>query len=57
MTIKRQQDITPAVLAVMAQTKNPRLREIMVSLVTHLHGFVRDVRLTKSPSCTQPAKK
>ena len=47
MTIKRQQDITPAVLAVMAQTENPRLREIMISLVTHLHGFVRDTRLTE----------
>jgi len=47
MTIKRQQDITPAVLAVMAQTENPRLREIMISLVTHLHGFIRDTRLTE----------
>ncbi|CAN5405273.1 dioxygenase [soil metagenome] len=47
MTIKRQQDITPAVLAVMEQTGNPRLREIMLSLVTHLHGFVRDTRLTE----------
>lgn len=47
MTISRQQDLTPAVLDVMARTKNPRLREIMLSLVTHLHAFVRDVHLTE----------
>ena len=43
-----QQDVTPAVQKVMAQTTDPRLREIMTSLVTHLHGFVRDVRLTEA---------
>jgi catechol 1,2-dioxygenase len=48
MTIAREQDVTPAVLAVMEQTTNPRLREIMLSLVEHLHGFVRDVRLTEA---------
>jgi catechol 1,2-dioxygenase len=48
MTISREQDVTPAVLAVMERTTDPRLREIMVSLVTHLHGFVRDVRLTEA---------
>ncbi|WP_315783381.1 dioxygenase [Bradyrhizobium sp. SZCCHNPS1003] len=48
MIISREQDVTPAVLAVMEQTTNPRLREIMVSLVKHLHGFVRDVRLTEA---------
>ncbi|MGJ5033202.1 dioxygenase [Bradyrhizobium sp. HKCCYLRH3059] len=47
MTISREQDVTPAVLAVMERTENPRLREIMVSLIKHLHGFVRDVRLTE----------
>jgi len=36
------------VLAVMEQTTNPRLREIMVALITHLHGFIRDVRLTEA---------
>jgi len=39
--------LTPAVLAVMQQTPDARLREIMVSLVTHLHGFVREVKLTE----------
>ncbi|MGJ4966673.1 dioxygenase [Bradyrhizobium sp. HKCCYLRH3061] len=48
MTISREQDVTPAVLAVMEPTENPRLREIMVSLIKHLHGFVRDVRLTEA---------
>jgi catechol 1,2-dioxygenase len=48
MTIAREQDLTEAVLAVMQQTTNPRLREIMVALITHLHGFVRDVRLTEA---------
>ncbi len=47
MRIRRQEDVTPAVLEVMARTTNPRLREIMVALVSHLHAFVRDVRLTE----------
>lgn len=48
MTISREQDVTPAVLAVMERTSNPRLRQIMLSLITHLHGFVRDTRLTEA---------
>jgi catechol 1,2-dioxygenase len=48
MIIQRQEDVTPAVLAVMERTADPRLREIMVSLVRHLHGFVREVRLTEA---------
>src|SRR6266403_5215126 len=48
MTIGREQDVTVAATAVMEQTSDPRLREIMVSLVKHLHGFVRDVRLTEA---------
>lgn len=45
--IRTERDVTPAVLAAMAQTADPRLREIMLSLVRHLHGFVREVRLTE----------
>lgn len=45
--IRTEADVTPAVLKVMAQTRDPRLREIMVSLVGHLHAFVREVRLTE----------
>jgi catechol 1,2-dioxygenase len=48
MPIERQADVTPAVIEVMERTPDPRLREIMVSLVSHLHGFVRDVRLTEA---------
>jgi catechol 1,2-dioxygenase len=47
MIIERHEDVTPAVLAVMEQTTDPRLREIMTSLVSHLHAFIRDVRLTE----------
>jgi catechol 1,2-dioxygenase len=48
MIIERQQDVTVATETVMQRTSDPRLREIMVSLVKHLHGFVRDVRLTEA---------
>jgi catechol 1,2-dioxygenase len=47
MIIEREQDDTAAALAVMERTSDPRMRQIMVSLVKHLHGFVRDVRLTE----------
>lgn len=45
--IRLERDVTDAVIAVMERTPDPRLREIMVSLITHLHGFVREVRLTE----------
>ncbi len=45
--IQTPSDLTQAVLAVMQQTPDARLREIMASLVTHLHGFVTDVGLTE----------
>ena len=48
MVIAKEADVTEAALAVMEGTAEPRLREIMVSLVRHLHGFVRDVRLTEA---------
>jgi catechol 1,2-dioxygenase len=48
MIIERQQDVTVAATAVMERTSDPRLREIMVSLVKHLHSFVRDIRLTEA---------
>lgn len=38
--------ITEATIDQMATTPNPRLREIMASLVTHLHQWGRDVDLT-----------
>jgi catechol 1,2-dioxygenase len=47
MIIKTEGDVTQDALAVMARTADPRQREIMVSLVKHLHAFVRDVKLTE----------
>lgn len=47
MIIKTESDVTPAVLEAMARTADPRLREILVALVKHLHAFVREVRLTE----------
>jgi catechol 1,2-dioxygenase len=41
-------DVTPAVLAAMAHTPDARLREIMLSLVRHLHDFVRETKLTEA---------
>ena len=41
-------DITSEVLARFAATPDPRLREIMLSLIGHLHAFVKDVRLTEA---------
>lgn len=40
--------LTQRVLASFADTPDDRLRELMQSLVTHLHAFIRDVRLTES---------
>jgi hydroxyquinol 1,2-dioxygenase len=41
-----ERSITAAVLARMDQCSDPRFREVMSSLVTHLHDFVREVKLT-----------
>lgn len=48
MIIEREQDVTAAALEAMARTADPRLREIMVALVRHLHGFVRETKLTEA---------
>ena len=47
MSDNTEQQITQNVLNSMAQTPNPRLKEIMESLVTHLHAFIREVELTQ----------
>ena len=39
--------LTAAVLDSLADTPDPRLREILTSLVRHLHDFGREVRLTQ----------
>jgi catechol 1,2-dioxygenase len=46
--IQSPQDVTLAVQAVMQQTSDPRLREIMTLLVKHLHGFVTEAQLTEA---------
>src|ERR1700754_3593515 len=48
MIIEREQDVTAAALAAMQRTADPRMREIMVALIRHLHGFVRDTKLTET---------
>jgi catechol 1,2-dioxygenase len=48
MIIESQKDVTSAAIAAMQQTPDLRLREIMTSLVKHLHGFIRDVGLTEA---------
>ncbi|MDB5942951.1 MAG: hydroxyquinol 1,2-dioxygenase [Ramlibacter sp.] len=42
-----QDNITQAVIERLAQTPDPRLREVVTSLVQHLHAFAREVRLTE----------
>ncbi|MDE2615682.1 MAG: intradiol ring-cleavage dioxygenase [Burkholderiales bacterium] len=39
--------ITQAVIERFSRTPDPRLKEIMTSLVQHLHAFAREVRLTE----------
>jgi hydroxyquinol 1,2-dioxygenase len=43
-----EDDITAEVLARFSETPDPRLRRIMLSLITHLHAFVKEVELTES---------
>jgi hydroxyquinol 1,2-dioxygenase len=42
-----QDTITQAVIARFANTPDPRLKEILTSLVQHLHSFAREVKLTE----------
>jgi protocatechuate 3,4-dioxygenase beta subunit len=45
---KTEDDITAEVLARFSATADPRLRQIMLSLIGHLHAFVKEVRLTEA---------
>ena len=47
MHIRKKEDVTPAVLEVVKQTPDPRTRELMLSMVKHLHAFVTETRLTE----------
>ncbi|CAN5647581.1 protocatechuate 3,4-dioxygenase subunit beta [soil metagenome] len=43
----REQDVLDRVLQSFEQCGDPRLRQLMRGVVTHLHAFLRDVRLTE----------
>lgn len=44
---QREQYVTGQVLASLAETPSPRMRELIEALVRHSHALVRDVRLTE----------
>jgi hydroxyquinol 1,2-dioxygenase len=43
-----ESDLTEAVLAKLVGTRDPRLAQILTSLVRHLHAFVRETELTEA---------
>lgn len=43
----REQDLLDRVLASFDETPDPRLKQVMRALVTHLHAFLREVRPTE----------
>jgi len=47
MIIEKQEDVTRAVLEEMRRTPDARTREILSALVSHLHAFIREVKLTE----------
>lgn len=48
MIIKTQQDVTAAVLSELERADDPRFKEILGAAVRHLHGFVRDAKLSEA---------
>src|ERR687891_1889424 len=47
MIIRSHEDVTQAVLGEMHRTPDARTKQILSSLVTHLHAFIREVKLTE----------
>lgn len=45
---KTEDDITAEALQRFSQTPDPRLRQIMLGLVKHLHAFVKEIELTEA---------
>lgn len=43
-----QANLTDAVVARLAHCEEPRFKQVMESLIRHLHSFVRDVKLTEA---------
>jgi catechol 1,2-dioxygenase len=48
MIIDGQESVTKAVLGEIERAPDPRFREVMSALVRHLHGFIREVKLTEA---------
>jgi hydroxyquinol 1,2-dioxygenase len=42
-----EENLSEAVIRAMADAGDPRFKEIMTSLVKHLHAFISEVNLTK----------
>ena len=42
-----EKNMTQAVIARLAASEDPRFKRVMTSLITHLHDFVREVKLTE----------
>jgi hydroxyquinol 1,2-dioxygenase len=47
MSNNTEEEITQNVLASLANTSNPRLKQVMTALISHVHAFVREVDLTQ----------
>ncbi len=47
MSNNTEEQITQNVLESLAHTPNPRLKQVMTSLISHLHAFIREVELTQ----------
>jgi hydroxyquinol 1,2-dioxygenase len=47
MSDNTEEQLTRNVLDSMAHTSNPRLKEVLTSLIHHLHAFIREVELTE----------
>ena len=47
MIINGQNEVTVAVLEAIDKTPDPRLREILTVMIKHLHGFIREARLSE----------
>jgi catechol 1,2-dioxygenase len=45
MIIAKQEDVTPVVIDAYKNIEDPRLREIVASLIKHLHAFAREVHV------------
>jgi hydroxyquinol 1,2-dioxygenase len=48
MIIRGERDVTSAALDELQRAEDPRFREIMKAAIEHLHGFVRDAKLTEA---------